>query len=452
MATSSRLARDPNTSNDDVTLLRRIGRNVRSAVDAQGSAVKYAPQNAPNPIPDLGNAIDPLRRDFMSGFEDPPGMATPAAASSRPKTANSSPAVDPLTAEQRTAATNYGTLAGTAAKGYLDERKALAPGVRRWVGGTSESDPAQVYISVDKNGNRVYTDNAKFAAGMSNGRALTRRDLAPGAAEADRTATLTDPEGGYTYAPASKNVVAALSQASDATRGKSPQLERALAEARRSQAIADTASGDRPLDQKRRKQSADLRRNLGLPDASGGLNIRDLIALQANDRAERQFAHTVENDKANNNRNASNDDRAMRAQQTQTVLGIRNAIKDGSIDENTGYAMIGALVNDINTPAGRAAQQEANTRLAAQTAANNRGLGWFKNFGFDSGEAKDVTLDQLHVNPDGSGSVAEPDIGMFDEGDTTGIGPRDLRSALGSDELAQQLLKYTQKQRLARGQ
>src|SRR5690606_16797817 len=127
---------------------------------------------------------------------------------------------------------------------------------------------------------RRSSDLADFAAARSRGR-LTRRDLAPGMTADDANRTLNDPEGGLTYAPTSPEALEDLREASKFTRGGSKVIERALAEAERSQDIADTRAGTRPIDKQREKQGRELRRRLGLDDGQGNMSIRDLIALQA---------------------------------------------------------------------------------------------------------------------------------------------------------------------------
>lgn len=476
MASKNRLMRDPNVSDADNSILRRMGAGLSRtltdtgaglsrALDSIGRSQQYTAKGTEHAYDNLRLPIERGAADFAAGFngtepdysqvnDAPPDYTSgrPSGRVAAPVQAAPPPArPDPLSTDQRTAASEYGAKVGRAAQGYLGARESLAPGVRRL--GMATADPAAVYVTVDKNGNRVYTDNPKFAAGMSTGRALRRSDLAPGMSESEITDTLDNPEGGFAYAPASKQALAGLEAASAATRGGSKTIESALAEAQRAQAIADTLAGDRPIDKQRANQSSTLRRNLGLETGGGNnLSLRDILALQANDRAERQFAHTVEQDKTTNNRSAATEQRQSVAQQVGDILNIRKGIKDGTIDPNDGYAIIASMVQDINSPAGRATQSEANRRLADVTAKNNRGLGWFRNFGFDSGEAKDVTLEQLHLNPDGSGAVAEPDIGMFDQGDTTAIAGQDLRRALGPDEIANLLMQYTQRQRVGRGE
>jgi hypothetical protein len=265
MATKRKLVNDPNVPFDDGRLVSRFG---------------LSQQDSYNAGRELGARMqgEPVQEAPRVGWPRPPAEVQPAPAAPQRRSV--------LTDEQLNEAQDYGRQAGAASAGYLGERKALAPGVRRWASKTA--DPSDVYMSVDKNGNRVYTDDADFAASQSRGR-LTRRDLAPGMLASDADRTLNDPEGGFTYAPAPGKALDGLRQASARTRGGSQTIERALAEATRAQEIADTRAGTRPIDERRRTDGTRLRRSLGL-ETEGNVDPRTLIALERLNLDKQKFS------------------------------------------------------------------------------------------------------------------------------------------------------------------
>jgi len=387
----NRLARDPNTPFDDQQIVQRRMPYYRGAGQDRRRIIQTRPDLAPQ-------------------YSLPEAPAPAPAPPAQPR--------DPLTPEQRAEAVEFGTRAGRGAMGFLGERRRLAPGVRRY--GGSQGDPSDIYMAVDANGNRVYTDDADFAAARSRGR-LTRRDLAPGMTADDANRTLNDPEGGFTYAPTSPEALEDLREASKFTRGGSKVIERALAEAERSQDIADTRAGTRPIDKQREKQGRELRRRLGLDDGQGNMSIRDLIALQANDRAEREFAHKVDIDR----NTASREDAKEKRVTASDMAGLLAQVRAGEIDPREVRDIIATL------PAKQAERATASLQTNLLRRYLDRQNFWF---GLGPGEIDLAQTTSIRRNPDGSGTYVEPDSGLFDIGRQPELSPEIMAEIFGVPE------------------
>lgn len=401
MAHRRNLVDDPNTPYDDTKILASTG----------GGGGRDSPNKPPTLLQDIGNrlsgqyarpVVDQARVAF-GGDPRQPGDAEAA------PIRRSRPPQDPQAAAA-------GASAGTAAAGYLRERKALAPGVRRY--GSETADPSDVYVTVDRNGNRVYTDNADFAASQSRGR-LTRRDLAPGTLASDADRTLNDPEGGFTYAPAPGAGLEGLRKAAAGTRGGSQHIERALGEAERSQAIADTRAGTRDIDERRKAEGSRLRRQLGLVD-EGGLDPRTLIALQRLGLDERKFAADRE-DKGADRTAAEGRDALTGA---KGVTDILKGVTAGEISPQDARDIFSTLPGE----AGKRASRSLRRALLQRALTEENPL-----FGLGDEEIGLADISSLRRNPDGSGTYVEPDSGFFDIQRNIRLSPERLQSIEGND-------------------
>lgn len=222
---------------------------------------------------------------------------------------------------------------------YMEQRKPLPAGVRRWDAGLDT--PGRVYATVDKNGNRVYTDDAAYAGRVSNGRGLTRDTMPRNDQMELRAAALeADPNAGYTYTDPmaiSPQEIAALRDGLGAMDpNQRVQIEPALAEIERANEIEAARLGVRPIDQRRARDAEVIRsgRNLYRPpgEAAGG-DISPLEAfrlqMQLDDRAY------------NRARDARGDQAAAAAAEAQ-------AAKDAAAGRERQYARVIELEKMMN--------------------------------------------------------------------------------------------------------
>lgn len=209
------------------------------------------------------------------------GAGVPAVAADEPWLDPSDPAPKPLPKQDPAMARQADALRGQT-RGYLDARRPLPTGVRRFDLGLET--PSDVYVAVDANGNRVYTDDAQFAGRMSGGQPLTPQSLARGrggdpavnrATMARIQQNLEDPMGGLQYAGdlgipvgAPATMAAQVRQGYGAAGDDAMErdLRTAFTDARRTQEIQDARAGRRPVDLRRRTEVqaraiADLQRN-----------------------------------------------------------------------------------------------------------------------------------------------------------------------------------------------
>ena len=430
MVDRRKLVDDPNTSYDDTKLLGQqpstayqVGRTAAAPLRAVVDSAKYNLGHAAEGNRIIGGAIERFGRGVL-GLDDapPPGAAPAAPQPTRPQGPD-------------TTAPGYqqGRAAGLRARDFLAERDALAPGVRRW--GSETADPAEVYMTVDRNGNRVYTDSARFAASQSRGR-LTRRDLAPGMTASDADRTLNDPEGGFTYGPASQRAVQQLARDSLTTGGKSAQVERALQEAMRAQAIAETRAGTRDLDKRREEQGRMVRRNITGDDGQS-LDPRVLIALQRLGLDERKFAAEREDKAAE--RTASQGRDALAS--TKGVADLLKGVQDGSIDPQDARDLLGGLPGEAGARGARGLRRALLQRVLTQRSP----------FFLGSDEIQYADPASIRRNPDGSGTFTEADDGLFDIQRNIDLSPEELSQILGSPDDQDATREEDLRTRLRRG-
>lgn len=291
-------ARDPNVNKDTARSLAQMRRQrldaAKAAVEQQfGPADGQGAQDrraSPRPVPGAAKPA-PLTLARTTGSES-------GQAGDRPSFKDEAPAA--RAADERVL--NMVDGAGE----YLGARKALPEGVRRFDLGLET--PSDVYVSVDKNGNRVYTDDPAFAASRSSGKPLTAQSLMRGRtgagaefAQSRIDQNLADAEGGFEYGGFAGDVNAAEIKANyealveGAPRWQDDQAARntvgqAAGEAARTGQIEAARAGTRPVDLRRRTEAAQR--------ASASIPLEDQLAMRKDDRAERQLAATINRDTA----------------------------------------------------------------------------------------------------------------------------------------------------------
>lgn len=314
---------------------------------------------------------------------------------------------------------------------YMGERKQLAPGVRRW--GSKTADPSDVYMSVDANGNRVYTDDAEFAASRSKG-SLSRRDMAPGMLGSDIDRTLNDPDGGMTYAPAGASQIMGGRMAEAGV-----QDDRALREALRADEIAATRAGSRDIDKRRASEGRRIRRQMGLEDPEGeGMDPKLLIALERLNMDRQKMENEEGRYAREDERNADADARAEIKDATDLIQGVI----DGSVPPDLARDLAGTLPKPAQQKV-----QRALARKMLQDELKDEGL-WF---GLGQSEIELADLADVSFNEDGSSEYVEPKSGFFDWARRVNLSPERTRQMLGTDEASRSaLMEMIQEERASR--